>query len=139
MEQSPYILIIDDDADDRKMLTDQLRHHHTDITIQSADCGDRALTYLEDCDLDELPMLIVVDYEMPGLYGPAFLQAIRHNPRYDKIIKVVWSTSAAKECAEKSMESGADKYFIKPCGLVGLEEIIGYINQILHAWGQDVC
>lgn len=135
MEQSPYILLIDDDADDRKMFIDQFRHHDTEVGIQSADSGEGALSYLHDCLPDDLPILIVVDYQMPGLYGPAFLQAIQHNPRYDKIVKVVWSTSGSQECIDRCMGSGADKYFIKPCDLVGLDEIICYINHILHAWG----
>ena len=133
MRRSPHILIVDDDPDDRQMFVEQLRCWNTDLTIQCLNSGDQALKYFKTCAPADLPLLILVDYQMPGLLGPAFLQAIQHNSDYDGIIKIVWSTSGAKEYVDNCMQRGADKYFVKPCNIAELDKIITYITKIIQS------
>ena len=133
MEQSPFILLIDDDPDDRQMFIDEFQRHNADVAIQPADSAEEALAYLLNCVPEDLPMLIVIDYQLPGLFAPAFLQAIKHNSRCDKILKIVWSTSPLKEHIESCMENGAYRYFTKPSELADLCGIIDFITQILQS------
>jgi len=133
MEQSPFILLIGDDPDDRQMFIDEFQHHNADVAIQPADSAEEALAYLQNCAPEDLPVLIVVDYQLPDLFAPDFLQAIKYNFRCDKILKIVWSTSSLKEHIESCMEKGAYRYFIKPSELADLSGIIDCITQILQS------
>ena len=72
------VLIVDDNADNRAILTEQLKHWGCkSIALESAAQGLAALEKLKDkpVRLDAL----IVDYQMPKMNGEEFVQAIRQN------------------------------------------------------------
>ena len=72
---------------------------------------------------NELPCLIVLDYNMPELNGAEILKILKQNSRYDDIPKIVWSTSGSEVYKIKCLESGALDYLIKPSKIKDLENI----------------
>src|SRR6185312_4863385 len=130
-----YILIADDDPDDQEMLAERFLRLNPRARVEAVANGYEALSFLRDRHPGELPQLIVVDYKMPVLTGYDFLQAIKDNPRYAHIPKVVWSTSKNREYADKCRQSGALEYFTKPHDVKGLDKVVEEISELFRTAG----
>ena len=81
--------------------------------------GKEILSALEKLKDDQMPCLIVLDYNMPGLNGADILQELGTNERYKNIPKVVWSTAESEKFRKICLELGAVDYVIKPNNVVG--------------------
>jgi CheY-like chemotaxis protein len=128
--KSPYILITDDDPEDQEMLVDRFQRRNPGIGVECLPNGHDALNYLRNCPLAELPLLMVIDYKMPGLTGADVLKSIRDDDRYKNIPKIIWSTSNNSEYIDKCMQNGADKYFAKPSDMTGFDRMIDYLTHL---------
>ena len=79
----PRILVVDDDADARRVLVTQLEEASSEI--RTAAHGREALDVLKEF----LPDLIVLDLIMPVMDGTSFLNALRAEPRFARVAVVV--------------------------------------------------
>ena len=132
-KQAPYILVADDDPDDQEMLVNRMQIRHPAIPVRCLDGGVETLTYLHNCPTDELPLVMILDYKMPGLTGAEVLQSIRPDGRYGAIPKIIWSTSNNAEYKERSIQSGADKYFTKPSDMSAFDHLVDYLSQLFSS------
>jgi CheY-like chemotaxis protein len=89
--------------------------------------GGEILSALGKLNDDQMPCLIVLDYNMPGLNGADILRELSTNERYKNIPKVVWSTAGSEKFRKICLELGAVDYVIKPNNVVGLEEVARYM------------
>ncbi|HLI94390.1 MAG TPA: response regulator [Puia sp.] len=133
MVNEPYILIADDDPDDQELFEERLLRINPDAKIETVNNGMEALAFLRDRPAEALPKVIVVDYKMPGFTGYDFLVAIKNDPRYQAIPKVVWSTSNNQEYVQKSMEGGAMRFITKPNDVRGFDQLVGEIDRLYQA------
>lgn len=62
----------------------------------------------------ELPSLIVVDLNMPGMSGEEFLKHIRTSGFYFHLPVVILSGEDDSETRIRCLEAGADDFMIKP-------------------------
>lgn len=108
------ILIADDDKEDIELLEEAIASLEPQTKIHAVTSGKMALSYLETKTNGELPSLIVLDYNMQDMNGAQVLEQICNQPRFQKIPKIVWSTSNAEEYKKECMEKGATAYFVKP-------------------------
>jgi CheY-like chemotaxis protein len=102
------ILIVDDDAGIRQLVTLFLEHkgyHAVSVTN-----GAEALTYLQHNP--PLPQLILLDLMMPVMDGGAFRQTQHQNPQFAPIPVVVMS--AAENIQAQAPALTADAYLSKP-------------------------
>jgi PAS domain S-box-containing protein len=81
----PRILVVDDDADSRRVLVSQLED--VSAEIRTAANGREALDVLQSF----LPDLILLDLVMPVMDGTSFLNALRAEPRFASVAVVVIS------------------------------------------------
>ena len=124
---SKFILLGEDDADDQEMLKEVFRSIDTAFVLFFVNNGKEIISALEKLKDDQMPCLIVLDYNMPGLSGADILRELSTNERYKNIPKVVWSTSGSEKFRNICLELGAVDYVIKPNNVVGLEEVARYM------------
>lgn len=100
-DKSPLVLYVDDDADDRMLLTDVFQQTAPGYRIDTAIDGFAALDYLRN--KPELPGLVIMDLNMPGLNGKEVIRELKNDPRLQHVPIVAFTTSAnpsdRMECA----------------------------------------
>jgi CheY-like chemotaxis protein len=124
---SKFILLGEDDPDDQEMLKEVFIAIDTAFVLFFVNNGSEILSALGKLKDDQMPCLIVLDYNMPGLNGADILRELGTNERYKNIPKVVWSTSGSEKFRSVCLKLGALDYVIKPSNVTGLEEIARYM------------
>ena len=124
---SKFILLGEDDADDQEMLKEVFTSIDTGFVLFFVNNGKEIISALEKLKDDQMPCLIVLDYNMPGLSGADILRELGTNERYKNIPKVVWSTSGSEKFRNVCLELGAVDYVIKPNNVKGIEEVARYM------------
>jgi|GEM_PF-899388 CheY-like chemotaxis protein len=105
---APHLLLVDDEAHNRKLLRMVLRRGDYEFT--EADNGTQALEALERSPVH----LVLLDLMMPNPNGFDVLLAMRKDERWKEIPVIVASASTAPEDVERSLTLGASDYFMKP-------------------------
>jgi CheY-like chemotaxis protein len=124
---SKFILLGEDDPDDQEMLKEVFTAIDTAFILFFVNNGSEVLSALGKLKDDQMPCLIILDYNMPGLSGADILRELGTNERYKNIPKVVWSTSGSEKFRSVCLELGAVDYVLKPTDLPELEEIARYM------------
>ncbi|MEO6613718.1 MAG: response regulator [Chitinophagaceae bacterium] len=125
-----FILLGEDDPDDQEMLTEVFSSIDNSFILFFVNNGKEVLSALEKLQNEQMPCLIVLDYNMPGLNGAEILGEIGNNERYKSIPKIVWSTSASEKFKLMCLELGAVDYVIKPSNHQDLEKIARYMLSV---------
>jgi CheY-like chemotaxis protein len=127
-----FIVIGEDDKDDQELLEDVFEAVDDSYRLIFVDNGKEMISLLKKLHEDQVPCLIVLDYNMPGLCGADILEEINALPAYHHIPKVVWSTSGSEKFKNKCLELGALDYVIKPSSFAALEDVVRYLMSICH-------
>jgi CheY-like chemotaxis protein len=122
-----FILLGEDDPDDQEMLKEVFSSIDNSFILLFVNSGKEVLSALEKLNDNQMPCLIVLDYNMPGLNGADILKEINSNERYKDIPKIVWSTSGSDKFKKTCLELGATDYVIKPSNNLDLERIARYM------------
>ena len=129
---TPYILLADDDPDDRDSLIHPFVQQNPGVRVVSFGDGRELLGFLQDCPNDELPVLILMDYKMPFWTAADILEKLAGDPRYANIPKIVWSTSGRSEYVDRCVQNGASQYFTKPNPLPELASIVERLTRLFR-------
>lgn len=103
---SRTVLVVDDDADMRKLLKDFLQPDGYDV-IEAAN-GHDAMLLVESETID----VVVLDKEMPGINGLDVLSFLHHRCPWLPVIFV--TAFGGPQVAEESRRRGAMEYLEKP-------------------------
>lgn len=107
------ILIVDDNAYQRAILTEQFNHWGSKcIAVGSADTAMRVLQ--AGLDNDFVFDAIVTDYEMPDKNGEAFIVMVKAVPRLKDIPVIMLSSVDTKVLQIRMLNLGVDNFLIKP-------------------------
>lgn len=120
------ILIAEDDATSRLMLQSTLEMlGHEVIAVEHG--GQALIRWLADS-----PSVIISDWLMPEMDGPALCRAIRMTNRPPYTFIIMLTSLGGKENYLEAMHAGADDFLTKPCDedqlaarLVVAERILG--------------
>lgn len=94
--QSPFILCVDDDADDLTMLREAFEAAGCSYGIEVASDGEAALKHLKVLrEKADFPSLIILDVNMPKSNGRETLLALQADDQFSKIPVVAFSTSSS--------------------------------------------
>jgi CheY-like chemotaxis protein len=127
------ILIVDDDLDDLELLDEAILEAQPNSNIDKATGGRAAISFLDSYPDSALPHLVILDYNMPDISGSDVLAYIKEQKRYDKIPRVVFSTSDAERHISESLKSGATKYLVKPKTKRELDELALQMLSLISA------
>ncbi|MCC7301909.1 MAG: response regulator [Bacteroidia bacterium] len=133
--KSIEILIADDDAEDRMLITDALYESRLKNTIQHVENGEELLQYLRNEGkfserlLYPLPGIILLDLNMPKKDGREALREIKSDQRLSSIPVIVLTTSKAEEDIVRSYGLGVNSFISKPVSFNAMVEIMRTLNK----------
>lgn len=107
------ILLVDDDADDRKYFMEAVDEIDSTITCIAAKDGQQALAFLKSPGFD-LPDYIFLDLRMPRISGKQCLLQIKADDRLKDIPVIIYTTSRGAEESEELQRMGAVHFISKP-------------------------
>jgi CheY-like chemotaxis protein len=108
-----YILIVDDDPDDREILESALFDVGSPCVCRTARDGEHAFRILEEYNRD-LPDLIFLDLNMPRMGGIEFLRRLKAMSNYANVPVIVYTTSSLQLDIDVSFKYGAAHFITKP-------------------------
>lgn len=114
-----HILLIEDSRADAKIIARALREGKVDHRLTIIADGRQALEFLmslreEAAEPDQVPDLILLDLNLPGLNGCQVLRRIKDDPQLRWIPVVVLTTSIRDEDILQTYHAGANTYIPKP-------------------------
>jgi two-component system, cell cycle response regulator DivK len=112
------ILVIEDNPVNMRLVRLILRTQG--YTVCEAATGQEALNLLET----EMPGLILLDMQLPGMDGFTLAARLKGDPRTDAIPLVAVTALAMKGDAERVLAAGCDAYLPKPIDAKELIEVI---------------
>ncbi len=117
MEQI-FILIAEDDADDRFLLQAAFEENGFKDTLHFVENGVEVLDYLNSLQPfdkeKKFPRFILLDLNMPKKDGREVLKELKQHPELKKIPVVIFSTTNNEQEMRRCYELGANSYITKP-------------------------
>lgn len=108
------ILLIDDDPQMRKLITDFMGHQGHEVIIAQDGAFGVSMTALE------YPDIILLDMMMPVMSGPEALDMLKREPGLSGIPVVVVSANADPDLKQQMLNAGVVAYIDKPVDLAAL-------------------
>jgi CheY-like chemotaxis protein len=121
--QGKTILLVDDHADQVDLTTRALQSIQVGNKVVVARNGTEALAYLHGDEgsllnssrpAGEMPVMVLLDLDLPGLGGLEVLRRIRSHPRTAMLPVVVLTASREEHLIAAGYRSGANGYICKP-------------------------
>lgn len=131
----PSFLVVEDSDEDFMALERILRRANAPARLQRCTSAEQVLTLMRaplipDRTPPELPSLIVLDLNLPGLNGRTVLTAVREHPRFRTVPVVIFSTSSNPQDIAWCYENGANSYHVKEMDYSafkrGVEMLVAY-------------
>ncbi len=127
-----FVLIAEDDADDRFLLQSAFYENNFHDKLQFAENGIELMAQLNKLIslgiTGNLPSFILLDLNMPKKDGREALKDIRSNPLLKSIPVVIFSTTNNETERKRCYDLGANSYFTKPASFDGLIKTIAAIR-----------
>lgn len=137
MDKESTILIIEDSPDDYEACVTALTEDSNIVNpIAHCESGNEAVDYLrkqgkyKDAD-HELPGLILLDLNLPGMDGRDVLALIKNDPDTKRLPIVVMTSSKDQKDIDRCYDAGANSYVVKP---VNLDGFLAAIARLRDYW-----
>ena len=134
-QHSIEILLADDDAEDRMLITDALKESRLKNNIQCVENGEELLDFLNnrnkysDKSKFPLPGIILLDLNMPRKDGREALREIKADNRLRHIPIIILTTSKAEEDILKTYNIGVNSFITKPVSFNSMVETMKTLNK----------
>ena len=125
MKDNITLLIIDDDADDRKLFIEAVNDFDPEIICLTANDGQQALELLHTND--QLPHFIFLDLRMPRFNGKRFLLEIQKDELLGKIPVIIYTTSREAEDSSELKKMGAVYFISKPSNPEEIYYLVSFV------------
>jgi two-component system, response regulator len=118
--EEKIILLVEDNPDDVTLTLHALKKSNITNEVVVAEDGKEALDYLfgrgkyEDRDRSIIPVLILLDLNLPKLNGIEVLRQIRADERTRMLPTVILTSSKGEQDLVDGYRSGANSYIRKP-------------------------
>ena len=116
------ILIIEDNEKNRKLIRDvlQIKGYKT-IESETAEEGIKLA-------MEQLPALILMDIQLPGMDGITALKQLRANPQTKSVPIIAVTASAMTYNRQTMLAEGFDGYQSKP---ISVKDFLGELERVL--------
>lgn len=121
-----FILFADDDVDDQELIKMAFEMTTSGYSCEIVNNGQEALNVLRQHN--HLPCVIVLDVNMPVMDGIQTLKKLKAYSEFDKIPKVILTTSDNDENRKISYLNGAVDYLVKP---ETMKDLVTTVQKIL--------
>ena len=122
----PYLIIVEDDLDDQELIMDVCKRAAFNGRVKMLGDGDQLFELLDGItEINRLPTLIVLDYNLPRLGGEATLVLLKKDARFKNIPVVIYSTTMTQEKEHQLLSLGANFCRRKPLTINGVSLMIG--------------
>ena len=125
------VFIVDDDPDDRQIILDAFLENNSIMDYVFIEDGEELMQLLNAASPEELPTLIILDLNMPGIMGLQVLKEIKLHPRFNYIPSVILTTSSASADRKASYRAGANCFLTKPKSYA---ELVEMTDAIANLW-----
>jgi CheY-like chemotaxis protein len=131
------ILIVEDNPIDQELIGLAFKRAATDNPVVTVTDGEEALSFLKGHDPVEkkqaanLPAVIILDLDMPGMDGFEFLRRLKGEPRLARIPVVVLTTSRFDQDVSQSYKLGASSCITKPGDF---EQLVRIAREVDSYW-----
>ena len=122
------VLIVEDDPDDQEIITRAFAEVAPHYNITCLNDGKMLVDLLQSFPDKELPSLIILDYNMPLLNGLETLKVLELDQRFNKIPKIIYSSSSQNYIKNLCYSANAKAYITKG---VTMDEIKENIQEML--------
>ncbi|HEV2478931.1 MAG TPA: hypothetical protein VGS79_04680 [Puia sp.] len=109
-----YVLLGEDDEDDVAFFKEVFSPRYPHVNIVHFDNGREILHFLRNCPEDALPDFLLLDHLMPMMSATDVLNALQKEPKFEKMVKAVWSTLILPVDWDRCLATGCNYYFDKP-------------------------
>ena len=114
MSDPKIIVCLDDDPDDRDLLTSAIKDVDSSFKVINGDNGIKGMYILQQLmQIGQKPCLIILDLNMPLMDGEQTLAEIKKDPDLGKIPIVVFTTSSMEKNSKFFADHGVP-VIIKP-------------------------
>lgn len=134
----PYrVLIVDDDPDHVTLIEVVFAHLDANARVSVTWSAEEAIALLqgrhhvEPGPNGDLPDVIVLDINMPGLGGVGFLEWYSGEPDFHGIPVVVFTSSDDRALAARCKELGAREFMEKPSDFT---KLVPLVHSVLERW-----
>ena len=120
--------LILDDSRAMRMILRRIMHAAGFEVVEAAD-GQQGLDALSG---GPLPDVALVDWNMPGIDGLSFVNAVRDNPDYRPMTLMMVTTESEHGQVARALAAGAHEYIIKPFtadAIVDKLELLGLVPE----------
>ncbi len=117
------ILIVDDDENNRAVLTGLLKY--LKFTVEEVDDGEKAVNMAQEM----LPDLIFMDLVMPVMNGFEATKTLRNNPKLKDVVIIAVSASVYEKHKKQGLLSGCNDFLGKP---IMINDIIETLTKHLN-------
>lgn len=119
------VLLVDDDQDDRELISDALLEAGLINPVLTFSDPESAYSYLESHYLgqkccNDIPDLMLVDLNMPKINGLQLLQKLKQVERLNNSLIMILTTSDNPSDRAAVLSAGADGYLVKPSSFSAL-------------------
>jgi len=130
MSKKPYILIADDDQEDRFLLDIAFKEIGSLEHLCMVENGIQVIDHLNEiADNTGLPALIVLDLNMPILGGIDTLEKLKSTDRFKDIPVIIHSTSMYEAEKERCLQIGAVDFIKKPVSFDQMISTAKFLNE----------
>ena len=130
MKRLGHIIMADDNQNDVSLVSYAFREAGLNNPLQWLSNGEMLMHHLaQDRTFQQMPLLVVMDWNMPGTNPLKILRWIRKQPEYLSLLIVVLTGSENPVEKQLAYEAGANWHLVKSPDFADLAQLVHRIQQ----------
>jgi CheY-like chemotaxis protein len=144
MEIKPTLLLVEDDLNDAALFKIAFGKSYPNLGLQMVNEANDAMHYLrgdgpyEDRQVFPFPYAMVVDLTLPGTSGASFIQWVRVQPQFGKLLIAAWTGSRQGKDIAHLYRLGANSFLNKAGSDEQLTQDLLDLHEFWHQVGMLV-